>query len=145
MNARSGGPSPGARLRMAREARGLAIEDVAGSLRLNAALVLAMEEDRLALLGAPVFARGHLRSYAVLVGVPESEILAACDANEVPEPSFLPAMNLRPRTRDHTRWAWPLAAVLLAIAVVALFWWWSTRTPAANARIGAVETQQASR
>jgi cytoskeleton protein RodZ len=130
---------------MAREASGLAIEDVAGRLRLNAALVLAMEEDRLALLGAPVFARGHLRSYAVLVGVPESEVLAACDADEVPEPSFLPAMNLRPRTRDHARWAWPLAALLLAIAVVALFWWWSTRTPGASARVSAIETQQTSR
>ena len=70
MNAGTSGPSPGARLRAAREARGLSIEDVAERLRLNAALVLAMEEDRLALLGAPVFARGHLRNYAVLVGAP---------------------------------------------------------------------------
>ena len=36
--------------------------------RLNEALVLAMEEDRFGLLGAPVFARGHLRNYAALVG-----------------------------------------------------------------------------
>ena len=50
MNARTSGSSPGARLRAAREARGLSIQDVAERLRLNAALVLAMEEDRLALL-----------------------------------------------------------------------------------------------
>jgi len=127
MNTRSSGPSPGAQLRTAREARGLTIEAVAERLRLNAALVLAMEEDRLALLGAPVFARGHLRNYAQLLGVPADVALSACTTGEIPEPSFLPAMELRPKIHDHTRWAWPLAAVLLALAVVAAFWWWSAR------------------
>ena len=127
MNARISGPSPGAQLRSAREARGLTIEAVAERLRLNAALVLAMEEDRLALLGAPVFARGHLRNYAQLLGVAEDAVLSGCETGEIPEPSFLPAMELRPKVRDHERWAWPLAAVLLALAVVAAFWWWSAR------------------
>ena len=127
MNTRTSGPPPGARLRGAREAKGLTIEAAAERLRLNAALVLAMEEDRLALLGAPVFARGHLRNYAALLGLPEDEVLAAFGIGKIPEPSFLPAMNLRPKIRDHARWAWPIAAVLLAIAVVAAFWWWSAR------------------
>jgi cytoskeleton protein RodZ len=127
MNTRTSGPSPGARLRGAREAKALTIEAAAERLRLNAALVLAMEEDRLALLGAPVFARGHLRNYAALLGLPEDEILAAFGSGEIPEPSFLPAMDLRPKVRDHARWAWPVAAVLLAIGVVAAFWWWSAR------------------
>ena len=54
MSERAGVASPGARLRMAREERGLSIEEVADRLRLNEALVLAMEEDRFGLLGAPV-------------------------------------------------------------------------------------------
>ncbi len=127
MNMRTSGPLPGARLRVAREAKGLTIEAAAERLRLNAALVLAMEEDRLALLGAPVFARGHLRSYASLLGLPEDEVLASFGSGDVPEPSFLPAMELRPKVRDHARWAWPVAAVILAIAVVAAFWWWGAR------------------
>lgn len=125
MNARTSGSSPGARLRAAREARGLSIEEVAERLRLNAALVLAMEQDRLALLGPPVFARGHLRSYAVLVGAPEQEIMADCDVEFDPQPNFLPALDLKPHSRSHARWAWPVAAVLLAIAVVGVFWWWT--------------------
>jgi len=125
MNARSSGSSPGARLRAAREARGLSIEDVAERLRLSAALVLAMEQDRLALLGPPVFARGHLRNYAVLVGAPEQEIMADCDVEVDSQPSFLPALDLQPRVRSHSRWAWPVAAVVMAIAVVAAFWWWT--------------------
>ena len=125
MNAGTSGTSPGARLRAAREARGLSIEDVAERLRLSAALVLAMEQDRLALLGPPVFARGHLRSYAMLVGAPEQEIMADCDVEIDPQPSFLPTLDLKPRTRSHPRWAWPVAAVVMAIAVVAVFWWWT--------------------
>ena len=139
MNARTSGPSPGARLRRAREASGLSIESVAERMRLNAALVLAMEEDRLALLGAPVFARGHLRNYAALVGVPEDEIVGACDAGEVPEPSFLPALGLRTRDRSPARWTWPIAAVMLAIAVVTAFWWWSARSPAPDPHTGVVD------
>lgn len=125
MSPRGSGTSPGARLRIAREARGLAIEDVAERLRLNAALVLALEEDRLALLGAPVFAKGHLRNYAMLVGVPEDEILSAFEADEIPEPSFLPALDLRPKRRRSSSWGWPLAAIALALVLVAAFWLWT--------------------
>ncbi len=128
MNARPAGASPGARLRAAREARGLSIEEVADRLRLNAALVLAMEQDRLALLGAPVFARGHLRNYAVLVGAPENEVMAACDPDDVPEPTFLPALDRRPATRRRPRWVWPVVAIAVAIVLGAVAWWWMSRT-----------------
>ena len=127
MNARPAGTSPGALLRAAREARGLSIEEVADRLRLNAALVLAMEQDRLALLGAPVFARGHLRNYASLVGAPEKEVMAACDSDEVPEPTFLPALDRRPVTRSRPRWFWPVAATALAVAIAAVIWWWMSQ------------------
>jgi len=128
MNAGRAG-SAGKRLRAAREALGLSIEDAAERLRLNAALVLAMEEDRFALLGAPVFARGHLRNYAHLLGVPEREIVAGAGVEEVPEPSFLPALDLKPRTHGLARWAWPVAALALAVAVVIAFWWWTAANP----------------
>lgn len=126
MSPRGSGPSPGTRLRIAREGRGLSIEDVAERLRLNAALVLALEEDRMALLGAPVFAKGHLRNYALLVGIPEAEIMAAWEADEIPEPSFLPALDLKLKRRGAASWGWPLAAVALALVLVAVFWWWTT-------------------
>ena len=103
MSARAGLASPGALLRSAREACGLSIEEVADRLRLNEALVLAMEEDRFGLLGAPVFARGHLRNYATLVGVAEREIMAAFDIEDVPEPTFLPALERAPAARKRVR------------------------------------------
>lgn len=125
MSARAGLASPGALLRSAREACGLSIEEVADRLRLNEALVLAMEEDRFGLLGAPVFARGHLRNYAALVGVAEREIMAAFDIGDFPEPTFLPALDRTPVVQSRLRASWIAAAVVLAAAAAAAAWWLS--------------------
>ena len=122
MSPRAGLASPGALLRTAREASGLSIEEVADRLRLNEALVLAMEEDRFGLLGAPVFARGHLRNYAVLVGAAEAEIMAAFDIGDVPEPTFLPALARTPVERRRVRASWGVAGAVLAIAAAAAWW-----------------------
>ena len=53
-----------------------------------------------ALLGAPVFARGHLKNYAALVGAPESEVMAGFDVGDLPEPTFLPGAGSCARMRD---------------------------------------------
>ena len=123
MNTVAGLASPGALLRSAREACGLSIEEVADRLRLNEALVLAMEEDRFGLLGAPVFARGHLRNYAALVGAAEPEIMAAFDVGDVPEPTFLPALDRAPVARSGALQRWIMAVAVLAAAAAAAAWW----------------------
>jgi cytoskeleton protein RodZ len=122
MSERAGLASPGARLRTAREERGLSIEEVADRLRLNEALVLAMEEDRFGLLGAPVFARGHLKNYAALVGAPEREVMAGFDVGDVPEPTFLPALDRSPIARPRSRWPWLVAAAVAVAGAVAAWW-----------------------
>jgi cytoskeletal protein RodZ len=128
MSSRAGLASPGARLRAARESRGLSIEEVADRLRLNEALVLAMEEDRFGLLGAPVFARGHLRNYAALVGAPEREVLDAFDVGDLPEPTFLPALDRTPVAPSRARRFWIAVAVALAAgAAGGVLWWWLRR------------------
>jgi cytoskeleton protein RodZ len=121
MSARPGPGSPGVLLRMAREGLGLSIEEVADRLRLGEALVLAMEEDRFGLLGAPVFARGYLRNYAALVGAPEQQVLEAFDVGELPEPILLPAGERIPVARSHGRWI--AALVVLAAAAGGVAWW----------------------
>jgi cytoskeleton protein RodZ len=128
MSARAGLASPGLLLRGAREARGLSIEEVADRLRLNVALVLAMEEDRLGLLGAPVFARGHLRNYASLVGASEREVMDAFEAGEVPEPTFLPALDRAPIVRSRSRRVWIAGVVVVAAAAAAALAWWMKRS-----------------
>lgn len=127
MSARTGLASPGARLRAAREGQGLSIEEVADRLRLNEALVLAMEEDRFGLLGAPVFARGHLKNYAALVGAPEREVMADFDVGEMPGPTFLPAGGRTPVTPKRGALPWIAGGIAVLAAAGAAAWWLTRR------------------
>lgn len=63
------GSGCGAALRQAREAAGMSIEQVASQLHMTVRAVANLEADDWSSLGAPVFVRGQLRSYARLVGV----------------------------------------------------------------------------
>ncbi|MET1024479.1 MAG: RodZ domain-containing protein [Pseudoxanthomonas sp.] len=59
----------GATLRHAREQQGLTLEQAGSRLKVPTRVVEALESGRWQQLGAPVFVRGHLRSYARLLGV----------------------------------------------------------------------------
>ena len=72
--------SPGAvggqRLRDARRAQQISVLEVAKELHLDEAKVRALESNEFDKLGAPVFAKGHLRKYAQLVGVNADDVFA---------------------------------------------------------------------
>lgn len=75
----SGAPTPsapGAWLAAAREARGLTIDQVASQLNFAPRQVLALEADDYAALPGMVIVRGFLRSYAKLLKVDPSPLLA---------------------------------------------------------------------
>lgn len=59
----------GGRLREARQAAGLSVPEVASRLRMPVHVVEALEEGRWQVIGASVFVRGQLRSYARLLGI----------------------------------------------------------------------------
>ena len=82
----AGTPEAELSLRGAREARGISIDDVVHDLHLSRDVVLALEEGDYDSLGAPVFVRGHLRSYARLLELPEDAIL---DQYQVSEHEFV--------------------------------------------------------
>ncbi|GAB3356527.1 helix-turn-helix domain-containing protein [Lysobacter tyrosinilyticus] len=63
------GAGAGAALRQAREAAGMSIEQAASQLRMTVRSVANLEAEDWSSLGAPVFVRGQLRSYARLLGV----------------------------------------------------------------------------
>jgi len=65
----------GALLRRAREQQGMTLEQASAKLKVPTRVVEAIESGRWQQLGAPVFVRGHLRSYARLVGVNVDEYL----------------------------------------------------------------------
>jgi cytoskeleton protein RodZ len=67
----------GERLRSARKARALTLQQAAFTLRLEESVLRALEDERYEVLGAAVFVRGHLKAYAKLLGLSEEAILTA--------------------------------------------------------------------
>lgn len=66
----------GTLLRRAREQKGQSVQAVAEATRISARFISALEEAKLDVLPAPVFAAGYVRSYARAVGLGEQELLA---------------------------------------------------------------------
>lgn len=110
----------GERLRSARKAKALSVEQVSEVLRLEEPLVTAIEEERFEALGAPVFVRGHLRRYAQLVGLPVESVLDAyrAAAPESIEPPALIRRRIEPAIEGVGSWVlWLAGAVLLIVMV----------------------------
>jgi len=111
---------PGPLLRAAREAAGLTEQQAAELLNLDVTVVAALERDDFGALGAPVFAKGHLRRYGAMLRVAEDELLAAYEHARVqPEaPTLVPKsrQEMMP-VRGRSKWPWVLGgAVLFVIA-----------------------------
>jgi len=119
------GSSAGAMLRRAREARGLTDQQAAEQLNLDPMVVVALESDDFASLGAPVFAKGHLRRYGAMLGLPEQELLAAYEGSKVQpdQPTLVPKSRLEMTpVRGRPKGPWVLGgtlAFLLAAGLVA--------------------------
>lgn len=67
----------GAKLRDARVARGLSLEDIASTTKVPRSMLLLLETDAYSKMPAPVFVRGFIRSYAKVVGVDANPIVRA--------------------------------------------------------------------
>lgn len=114
---------PGPRLRRAREMRGLTEQQVAEQLNLDAPMVVALERDDLAALGAAVFARGHLRRYGALLGLADDELLAAYERVRMqPEAPTLvsQARQARMPVTGRPKWPWVVGGALLFVLAAGL-------------------------
>jgi len=101
-------------LKAEREHRGLSVPQVAEDLHVGVATIEALEAGRFASLGAPVYAKGHLRKYARLLGLDAEALLAACETTQPPTPELVP---LKQATRtDGPR----VTRKITTIAVVAI-------------------------
>lgn len=116
----------GTRLRQAREAAGLTLEDVGSRLRMPVQVVRSLEEEQWQKLGAPVFVRGQLRSYARLLDVDVGELLEQAQVGPVVPPTLVSHTHT-PRAR---RIAENLGRRVLYVgitAVLAVPVWFATR------------------
>lgn len=116
--------SIGERLRAGRERSGLSIAAAGEKLHLDPRIIEALEGDRFAEVGVPVYVRGHLKRYGDFVGEPGVELvnlynaretrLSAPDLTQVPHPD---------RRADPRRLARPLLVLGGAAGLSVAIWW----------------------
>lgn len=71
--------SLGSDIEAARRAAGLSVEDVASATRLRASIVAAIEQGDFSPCGGAVYARGHVRTIAAIVGLDPDDAVARFD------------------------------------------------------------------
>lgn len=113
----------GARLRLERERRDLTLQQAAEQLNLDPTVIHALEADDYATLGAAVFAKGHLRHYGALLGLPEADLLEAFEQSwaQLPQPTLVPKSRVEMMpVRARPKWPWVVGSLLLFLLVAAI-------------------------
>jgi len=125
---------PGARLRAAREASGLSLDQVAQQLKLAPRQVKALEDEDFGKLPGRTFARGFVRNYARLLNLEADDLLALMpDAAHAPALGS-PALHSTSTTMgelptatvtlpDFMRWLIPLVLVASIVGAAAYEWY----------------------
>jgi cytoskeleton protein RodZ len=120
--------SVGEELSRARQDRRLTVDDVAADTMIRATLIHAIEADNFDPCGGSVYARGHIRSIARVVGIDPKPLLAEFDSTH--EGAAPAALTLAAAPTDHEavarserhgpNWAAAMVAVLVLVVVAAL-------------------------
>ena len=127
----SKGPVGGERLAAARREQQISVLEVAKELHLDEPKVRALERNDFDVLGAPVFAKGHLRKYAQLVGVNDDDVFA--DYYQLTRAEKLPPIVIGRKKARHELSPGPwIAVIIVVLAAAAAYWWMGARdsTPA---------------
>jgi len=123
MATEAGGVGIGARLRAARERRALTVLQAAEKLHVDARILEALEAENFGPLGADVYARGHLRRYAELLGESPSQLQDLyASAGPAARPD-LTRIARGERAPGLARWQLPALVTAIALALVGLLWW----------------------
>jgi cytoskeleton protein RodZ len=142
--------NPGGWLKQERERQGVTAQRIATDMHLSVTAIEAIEANRFAVLGAPVFAKGHLRKYASLLNLPPDRVAELYDRLEdaprqvdpipltqrAPEPALRAGiremLSTSPdsRQRPTSSGVWIAAIVVLVVAVAIVGWWYLGRRSA---------------
>src|SRR5579863_391957 len=130
----------GARFRAAREARGLSLSDVAEQIRIRSVYLAAIEEENWNAIGARVYIRGFLRTYARFLGMDPEEAVAAFNrtqpgmASGPGLPAAEPAAS-DPAARRGSLLVWVAAAVAVLLIAFVVYNEVTMRRGAATANV----------
>lgn len=120
---------PGPKLKAERERRGLSAQKAADEMHLDRWVIDALEADDYQRIGPTVYAKGHLKKYAALLGLPAAEILTAFESQmpaRAVAPAAGPSMLLRSRDDSPSSGRLPLVPIgwaLAAALLLGVLWW----------------------
>ena len=118
------GPLGGERLAEARRELQISVHEIAKELHLDEPKVRALERNDFEVLGAPVFAKGHLKTYAQLVNVDPADVLTDYyHLNRSASAELVISTRPKPR-RELSPGPW-IAVIVVIIVVVSAYWWFS--------------------
>ncbi|MEP6546966.1 MAG: RodZ domain-containing protein [Gammaproteobacteria bacterium] len=119
----------GARLKAEREHRGLSAQKAADELHLDGWVIDALEAEDYERVGPSVYAKGHLKRYAALLGLPAAEIMAGYESrSQTPKtPPPPPPANVRLRTDapavSNLPWPQIIGSLAVLLLVLGVLWW----------------------
>jgi cytoskeleton protein RodZ len=113
----------GARLRAGREKLGLTVLQVAERIHTDPKIVEAIEAENYEALGAPVYARGHIRHYAELIGESATELIALYSSSSKVAQPDLTRIVKAPSGVDSSKLVAPALLVIAVFAVAGAVWW----------------------
>jgi cytoskeleton protein RodZ len=117
----------GPALRQARERAGLSLQEVGSQLKMPVRVVQALEEENWQVLGAPVFLRGQLRSYARLLKIDIEPYLERADLQGV-RPAELVSHSHTPRYQRVLESVARRAVYVVITAAIAVPVWVATQS-----------------
>jgi cytoskeletal protein RodZ len=122
----------GARIRQAREQRGISLRQIAETTKISVSVLEALERNDISRLPGGIFSRGFVRSYAVVIGVdPEQTVrdfMAQFPQDSVTAGNPHVIVNeLGPGTRRLDPRALMLIATIVVAVAVILYWSFAVR------------------
>jgi cytoskeletal protein RodZ len=121
-------PALGEDFRSAREARGLSLSDVAEQIHIRSVYLGAIEQEDWPQIGAPVYVRGFIRTYARFLGLDAEAAVQRFNETVPADRPLGSGAALASMDDDHRSGPslWTVVGILVAIVVVAFvgYEWW---------------------
>jgi cytoskeleton protein RodZ len=134
-------PLAGERLAHARREQQITVLEIAKELHLDEYKVRALESNDFEVIGAPVFAKGHLKKYAQILKVDDATLmgeyyeLTRAQAGQ-------PPLSVRAKQRRAIAPGPWLAVIATVIIIATAYWWLAVREPVAEPAADAIVVGQ---